>query len=382
LRDLVTGLLETERVPGLAAGLVGSDGLVRADGYGWASVDGRIPLTSDTVMSVASVSKTITATAVAQLLESETIELDGDVSDYVGFEVRNPRFPGVVVTIRSLLVHRASIRDGSHYEGSYGCGDSQIGLGAWLREYLTPGGGLYDPDANFHAWEPGYLGEVPADPRPYSNVGFGLLGYVVEATTGVSFRDYCSASIFDPLSMGDTSWGLAGVDPARIAVPYTCVQSDGSVSEGSQSDFEKFGSRLALDASQSKVLESGGYFAHCHYSTPTYPDGGLRTTISDLCKFLRIYIAGGAPDGVNVLHESSVRRVLTRQHSDRGLCWSVRDSGYRPPMWFHAGFDPGVLAFVCVFPSLGIGVAVAANAHMPAEKVMSIVRALKDTSEQ
>jgi CubicO group peptidase (beta-lactamase class C family) len=92
-----------------------------------------------------------------QLWERKKFALDDDVNAYLSFPVRNFAYPGLPVTFRQLLTHTSSIADGPAYEKSYVCGDSRVPLGQWLRDYLTAGGALYDPQRNFHSWKPGGL---------------------------------------------------------------------------------------------------------------------------------------------------------------------------------------------------------------------------------
>ena len=93
-------------------------------------------------------------------------------------------------------------------------------LGEWLRQYLAPGGSFYRAAENYHAWEPGKKWD-------YCRVAHGLAGHLVESIARTSFPDYCRQAVFEPLEMNETSWYLAGIDPARHAVPYTWVSPKG-----------------------------------------------------------------------------------------------------------------------------------------------------------
>ena len=94
-----------------------------------------------------------------------------------------------------------------------------------------PGGRYYSAEENFHTWKPGTL-EIPPGPRAYTNVGFGLLGYLVEVITGEGFSEYCWKYIFTPLGMKSTGWYLADVDVAHHAVPYTLISEHFKMPEG------------------------------------------------------------------------------------------------------------------------------------------------------
>lgn len=214
--------------------------LVWAEGHGWADVKRKIPMTPKTIMSIASVSKTFTATAVMQLWERGLVDLDADVSRYLHYEV-NPKHPSVAITARRLLNHRSSIRDGqSFWDENFTCGDPAVALDDWLEGYLKPGGAYYDANDNFHDWAPGMLKQD--QPDGYSNVAYALLGHLVERVTGTPYADYCAEHIFVPLGMKSTGWYLHDVDLDRHAVPYGKVskemlekarQSFSSISAGS-----------------------------------------------------------------------------------------------------------------------------------------------------
>ena len=104
--------MERDRIPGLAAALVRADGLAWYREFGYADLERRIPISIDHLQNIGSVSKTFTTTALMQLWEKQLFQLDDDVSEYVGFSLRNPNHPDVAITFRHLLTHQSSIRDG------------------------------------------------------------------------------------------------------------------------------------------------------------------------------------------------------------------------------------------------------------------------------
>ncbi len=200
LDDFMEARLQAERIPGLAASIVKSGRIVWSKGYGWANIASRVPMNPDhTVQNIASVSKTVTATAVMQLVEKGQLDLDADVDSALPFTVRNPFHPQTPITARLLLTHQSSIADGPAYGETYGCGDPSTSLAAWLPDYLTPSGRLYRPTDSFHPWKPGERWQ-------YSNIGYGLLGYLVERVSGEPFPRYTRERIFEPLGMRRTGW--------------------------------------------------------------------------------------------------------------------------------------------------------------------------------
>ena len=104
------------RVPGLSAAVVAHGEVVCAPVAGMAATDRGVPVIPDTVFTWASVSKTVTATALMQLFDRGLFELDDDISDYLAVPVRIPGCPGLPVTFRQLLTHTSGIKDSKVYD--------------------------------------------------------------------------------------------------------------------------------------------------------------------------------------------------------------------------------------------------------------------------
>jgi CubicO group peptidase (beta-lactamase class C family) len=375
LDDAIAELLGEDFGAGMAAGLIDGYRVAWSGGFGWADVEKRIEMTPETCLNIASVCKTITATAVMQLWENGAIDLDGDVGRYVPFAVRNTRFPDVVITCRQLLTHRSSIKDGPAYGPAYVCGDPTISLADWISGYLQPGGAFYD-DGNFHEWTPG-TADPPESPRPYSNVGYGLLAYIVESVAGIPFPRYTAENIFDPLGMHDTSWYIGEIEPGRQAVPYSRITEDFELPDGFQ-DLESF-----LPASDSAAdLVNGELYPHCLYNHPNYPDGMLRTNVTELSRFLMAILNGGRFERTRILEQATIDKMLSNDHFGRGLCWnSTRLGEEKDLVWYHNGLDHGVLTFMGYRPRDARGAIVLSNCDDPGRGFGGTIRhlfAMKD----
>ena len=96
---------------GVAAVIVQDGQIVYEKAFGYANIDSQTPLTTNHFMRIASISKSFTATSLMQLVEKGIISLDDDVSNLIGFQVRNPYHPEVPITLRMVLSHTASFRD-------------------------------------------------------------------------------------------------------------------------------------------------------------------------------------------------------------------------------------------------------------------------------
>ncbi|MEZ4586341.1 MAG: serine hydrolase domain-containing protein [Gemmatimonadales bacterium] len=355
LAELVEGWLPRSGSPGVAVARVVGEDLTWARGFGWADVAGERPMTADTIQNIGSISKTITATAVMQQWEAGKLGLDDDVNGLLPFAVRNPRFPDVPITPRQLLTHRSSITDGPAYGQSYACGDPAVALGAWIEGYFTEGGAYYDGEANFHQWAPG-TADPPEPPRAYSNVAFGLLGYLVERLSGQPFDQYCRERIFAPLGMRASGWFTTEVDLARHAVTYSRLPDDFSLPAE--------GPLLLAAGVPESALVPGALVPHCLYSFYNYPDGLLRTSVTDLSRFLRAYSGGGSFEGGRILEQETVDLMLSDAHFGRGLCWSSSEIGGQL-QWGHGGGDPGIATYMGFRPRDRVGAIVFCNFDSP-----------------
>lgn len=105
---------ENEAV-GLAVAVVKGDKIIYNHSFGWKDRENKVPLAEDDIFRIASISKSFSVVAIMQLIEAGKMTLDDDVSDLVGFKVRNPRFPETPITLRMLLSHTSNINDRQAY---------------------------------------------------------------------------------------------------------------------------------------------------------------------------------------------------------------------------------------------------------------------------
>jgi CubicO group peptidase (beta-lactamase class C family) len=118
----------------------------------------------------------------------------------------------------------------------------------------------------------------------YANLGFGLLGLLVERLSGENFASYCHDHIFLPLEMYNTSFTLEGLNATQLARPYDYYQ--------------------------------GAYIPYMHYTLLDYPAGGLRTTVIDLSHFLIAQMNQGRYKDVQLLTPETVEMMHTAQYQN------------------------------------------------------------------
>ena len=302
--------MDKAKIQGLAAVIIKDDAVAWTGNYGYADAAAGLEVTAETIFPVASITKTVTGAAILQLSEEGRVDLDESINAYLPFKVAHPRFPASRITLRMLLQHRSGIVDYDPVvEGVYtiksGLPDPDMSLDDFLRAYLPEGGKWYDARKNFTK-------KAPGTEFAYSNVGFALVGYVVERVSGKPFNEYCRERIFAPLGMDSTGFFTREIDAAKLTLNYF----------------------------KGKPLKP--------YSYASYPDGGLRTTTLDYAKFLRAIMNGGEADGARILKESTMGAMLPDELSKR-LIWNEDpmkdfhvDSGGRVIVG-HTGGDPGIV---------------------------------------
>jgi CubicO group peptidase (beta-lactamase class C family) len=323
----VLARMQTARIPGLAAVAVKGDHVVFSGAWGEADVSTHRPVTTDTLFMLASVSKTVTAVALMQLYEAGKFKLDDPIDAVLGYQPRNPKFPNVAITYRMILSHTSSIEDGIHSFDYYVMDmDSPISLATLYAGYLAPGGAYYDA-SNWNATS------APGTHYSYSNLGLSLGGLLAEKLAGMSLQDYCKQHIFTPLGMNESSYFLKDLDRTHIAMPYS------------------------VDA-------SGSYAPAGYYCYPDYPDGQLRTSASQLARFLMAFIGFGETGGVHILDKATVEEMRKQQPaSEEGLQWEFETIGGTKVIE-HGGSDLGVSTMMRFDPATGAGFVVLTNGNV------------------
>ncbi len=327
LDEEIVEIMEADRVAGLSACIIDEGQLAWCGGYGEANPDNGMLATPSTPFLLASVSKAVTGVAIMQAVEQDALGLDDAINDHLPFEVVHPDAPNADITTRHLMAHVSGIVDNwDALESHYVTGDSDEDLGEFLEGYLAEGGADYDAWENFHE-------DGVNQTTEYSNSGAALAGYLVEASTGTPFDDYCDETLFGPMDM-NAGWHLADFDLDQVASPTQWVGGDWDVID--------------------------------HYGFPDYPNGQLRADARSMARLLAAISQGGSVSGAEVLSPDSVDEMVAVYDEDldedQGLMW------YR---WLldgetvvgHNGGETGVSTEILYRPSDGRGVVVLMNSE-------------------
>ena len=370
LEEFIDEQVSESAMPGLACAVVVGDAVVWTYGTGWADIERQVPMSSATILNIASVSKPLTATALLRLWEETGFDLDADIDSFLKFSVRNPHHPETPITLRQLLTHRSSIKDGPAYDAGYVCGIPSEDLETWLKAYLLPDGQRDSASDNYHAWPPGTM-SPPEPPRPYSNVGYGLISLLVEKISGMPFSDYCSRRIFEPVGMATTSWFLEDIPSERHASLYSLVPDNPD--ELGFGGVEVLHEQLAL----ARTAQPGSLFKHCLYSHPIKADGMLRTSVEEFARFLIVYTNGGVSNAQRILECSTLEMMLSADHFGRALCWQGGHLSDGRVRWHHGGSDPGVGTVALVEPAQKLGILIFSNYAGPAPFLSDVYKRIR-----
>ncbi len=210
LRAIVAEVLSRRPVAGLSVAVVQRGTQVWLQTHGLADVERHIPVDEDTVFRIASITKTMTAIAVMQLVEQGLLDLDAPVERYLGSFRLLPADPGFrPVTLRHLLTHTAGVR-------------AVRGVTDLLRPVLGWGSpaGLPVPSLTEYYGNGLRVDVQPGTRFAYSNQGFAVLGQVVEDVTGMPFDRYLRQRVFDPLGMVHSDVVRSDRVRRRLAVGY------------------------------------------------------------------------------------------------------------------------------------------------------------------
>jgi len=279
LAALVTQKMTEYGVPGVALGVV-KDGRETLRGFGVTNLDNPQPITPDTVFALASISKTVTTTAIMRLVEQGKIDLAAPVRRYLpDFRVQDEAATRDVA-IWHLLTHTPG------WEGQLTTEDRGTDTLAHFVETMKDLPQLAAP------------GEVWS----YNNAGFTVAGRVIEAVTGQSIHDALRSLVFQPLGLTRAFTRLEDVASFPFSVAHRGAAGRGSVIR--------------------PLMKSSSITA-----------GGVSMSLGDLLKYAEFHMGDGTANGTRVLSPASLALMQTPRvrknatDEDMGLGWHLRRVG-------------------------------------------------------
>lgn len=309
------------------------DTIMFQGGFGYADFENKRPYTVKTVQNIGSISKTFTGVALMKAVEMGKFTMDTPINKILPFKVRHPKYPDQQITIRNLATHTSGIIDFEKaYDKSYVIENPDavdpnmytkeiakymqhilknkpMALGDYLKAYLSEEGSLYS--------KKNFLKTAPGERYEYSNIASALAAHCVEIVTGVSFDQFTQNHIFDKIGMDEAGWSLDSVSKENHAQIYS---------------------------DNLKVLP--------RYHLVTYPDGGLRTNVASLTKYMQVMM--GCHEGrESIISQRSCQEMMKGRLTESQLGSAKIDDNYGF-FWErvgentigHNGADPGILTLM------------------------------------
>jgi CubicO group peptidase (beta-lactamase class C family) len=269
--DAMQAFVDSGDIAGAVTLVIHDGKLIHERAVGLADLESERAMDIETLFSIASMTKPITATAVMMLRDEGKLDLDDPVSKYIPqfseTKLADGSVPKSPITIRQCLTHTAGLAGEQTFEGSLEQAAQEI---ASRKLIFQPG----------QRWS-------------YSP-GITIAGRVVEVASGMSFESFLQRRIFDPLGMSDTTFFPTMKTSARLAQIYNRDTETGT---------------LILD--QNRFVKIHG--AAGHESAGPNPSAGLLSTASDMGKFYQCMLDGGRVGDQSILGESSVNEMVSLQ---------------------------------------------------------------------
>ncbi|WP_413163489.1 serine hydrolase domain-containing protein [Capilliphycus salinus ALCB114379] len=313
--------MQEQHIPGGVVSLVKDGSIVFEKGYGYANVEEEIPVQADTTLfRVASLSKLFTDTAVMQLYERGSVQLDVDVNQYLKTFQIDSNFEEPV-TLSNLMTQ------------TDGTSQRLLGIAANTPEKMLPLEEFLPQRMPPFVWPPGEL-------YTYSNTGISLAGYIVESVSGVPFTEYIDQNILQPLSMQNSSFQQPL--PSNLA------------------------SNLAVGYQYKKGEFQPLPFLYLNIA----PAAALSATASDMAHFMITHLQNGRYENAQILEPETVE-LMHEQHFTHHPKLPGTGYGFHERVTNnlrvigHAGNMIGYSSMLSLIPEKNVGLFIAFNKYSP-----------------
>lgn len=340
----INQLMESKYLPGVSTVIVKDGEVVWMNSYGYANTDSKAKYTNTTSQMLASVSKTFTGMALLQLAEAGKFNLDDPINNYISSAINVPGHENTPITFKMLLTHTASINDSAVMDNFYNwSGDPTISIKDCVEGYFLAGGAYYNASENF-------LTDQPGTGFKYSNMGTTLEAYLVEVISEMSFNDFCKEYIFDKLCMTNTHWYFEEYsDVSQLANPHDNVNST--------------------------------YTVVPHYGFADFPNGGLKSNVTDLANLMIAILGNGIINDNRFLKAETVDAMFTGQipnidQGDMGLQFYQEEFNVNQqsiPLWGHGGEEKGVKTEMYFDHQENMGIAVLGNSRNSVKEIFELL---------
>jgi CubicO group peptidase (beta-lactamase class C family) len=289
----IDSVMKQYHMIGLSVAVVKKGKIVYTHAFGLKNTETNTPLTSDDIFRIASISKSFSATAIMQLVQAKKLSLNDDVSNLIGFRVRNPKFPDKVITLKMLMSHTSSLNDDEGY---------------FTLDSINP-----EKNPN---WKNCYNDYAPGSGYEYCNLNYNMIGTIIEGVSGQRFDKYIKTHILNPLGLYG-GYEVAALDSTKFATLYEYDTTSKQFMAQPQ-------------AYNPRTNEINNYVMG--YSTPIFsPTGGMKISAPDLAKYMTMHMYFGKYNGTRIISKKSAKKMQAK----------VSDNGYGLAIETVNDFIPG-----------------------------------------
>lgn len=336
-------IMKKYEVIGLSVAVVKDGRLFYQHAFGLKDVESNASLTDNSIFRIASISKSFSAASILQLVEAGKLALDDDVSDLIGFKVRNPKYPEKVITLKMVLSHTSSINDSQGYFNF----------------------DVINPEKNTD-WAKSYNDYPPGEGYQYCNLNYNMVGAIIEKRSGERFDGYVKRHILDPLGLYG-GYCVDSLDSSRFATLYEY-----------NSNTKNFLPAPAAYAPRKQEIQN--YVMG--YSTPIFsPTGGMKISAADLAAYMMMHMNKGKYKGIRIISKKSAELMQTKVSEEETYGLAIRSNDKLIPgklLKGHTGSAYGLYSAMYFQPKEKFGMVVITNGCNP-ESTAGFNNALAET---
>jgi CubicO group peptidase (beta-lactamase class C family) len=259
--------MKVHQLPGMTLALVGPDGLDAQMTLGFSDLERQAPVRPEQLFHIGSISKSFTATMIHQLAAEGKLGLDDEIVQHL------PGLPlpaSAAITLNHLLSHSSGLPEDPPF---------------------------FPPTPDGKLW----LGFQPGTAWSYSNIGFAMLGRVVEAKDGRKLADSLNTRIFKPLSMSQAEGSLLSANRAKFAIGYGPSDTDADYFPG-----------IPLVVAPFETFTAGS--------------GCVGANSLDMARWMRWLIGAGRGEGGGLMPDAQAK--LFARPQIKAPRWAFKDSSY------------------------------------------------------
>jgi len=324
--SLIALKMNQYQIPGLAIGVIRNDTVVLTKGYGARSIKAPPLVTEQSVFHTASISKLFTAQAIAQLIAEGQMSLDDKLVAWIPeLSYKDPRV--TTITIKQLLNSTSGLPDvhNYHWSNNHQADNS-------LEEYVLGLNLQLDAD--------------PGSAYSYSNLGYNLLGYVIEKCTSLTFEDYLQTNILEKYGMQQSDFRAFQIPDSLRTSPHSKKRLNG------------------------RIYERSVY----PYTREHAPSSTLNASVHDLSRWMLAFLRQLEDPATDAIYRQMIEPSFTA-YPHIGLGFQLYDFTGTQAVG-HFGGDKGFRSFLMMIPDQQIGVVVLGNCDYEEDFRQEIVHAI------